>query len=105
MSRTAPPARPGQHGGSEAYVSETARDAVRSSATGILSLGLEVVVGVWLLFLFTLALAWDPLDRRFGFHDRRRQTRPSGPVAPPAGAYGFGGPVDGAADADEDGAA
>jgi hypothetical protein len=91
-------------------VSESARDAVRSSATGVLSLGLEVVIGVWLLFLFTLALAWDPLDRRFGFHDRRRQTRPGVAAAAPAGAYGFGGPVAGAADGDgdargEDGAA
>ena len=74
-------------------MSETARDAVRSRATGILTLGAEVVVGVWLLFLFTLALAWDPLDRRFGFHDRRRLTRPGGGPAAPGGAYGFGGPV------------
>jgi hypothetical protein len=78
-------------------VGETAREAVRSSATGVLTLGAEVVVGVWLLFLFTLALAWDPLDRRFGFHDRRRLTRPGGAPPAPAGAYGLGGPAEGAA--------
>jgi hypothetical protein len=86
-------------------VSETARDAVRSSATGILTLGAEVVVGVWLLFLFTLALAWDPFDRRFGFHDRRRLTRPGGGPPAPAGAYGFGGPVGGAEDESGEGGA
>ena len=75
-----------------------ARDAVRSSVTGFLTLALEVVVGIWLLFLFGLALAWDPLDRRFGFHERRRTAaeRDEDDAADGvrAGSYGYGGTRD-----------
>ncbi len=76
-----------------------ARDAVRSSVTGFLTLALEVVVGIWLLFLFGLALAWDPLDRRFGFHDRRRTAADGEEDDAPAdgrsaGSYGYGGTRD-----------
>jgi hypothetical protein len=73
-----------------------ARDAVRASVTGFLTLALEVVVGIWLLFLFGLALAWDPLDRRFGFHDRRRMAADgeddddARADARSAGSYGYG---------------
>lgn len=34
-----------------------------------------VATGIWLLFLFLLAVAWDPLDRRLGFYARRRAAR------------------------------
>lgn len=35
----------------------------------------EVLLGTWLLFLFMLALAWDPVDRWMGIRARRRVTR------------------------------
>jgi hypothetical protein len=69
------------------------RESMRSSATGMGSLLLELVVGVWLLLLFVLALAWDPLDRRLGFHARRWSGRygSAAPAADERGAYGIGG--------------
>lgn len=36
---------------------------------------LEIMVGAWVLFLFMLALAWDPFDRWFGFRERRTVAR------------------------------
>ncbi|MGH2353736.1 MAG: hypothetical protein ACRDI2_17160 [Chloroflexota bacterium] len=72
------------------------QDVVRSGATTVLVLVAEVVVGIWLLFLFAVAVAWAPLDRRLGFHARRRAERYGGPepaddrTPAVAGAYGIG---------------
>lgn len=55
-----------------------ARDTVRSGVTDLLTLAFEVMVGIGLLFLFLLAAAWDPLDRRLGLRDRRRAARYGG---------------------------
>ncbi len=52
-----------------------ASDTVRAGVNELLTLVLEVMVGMWLLFLFFVALAWDPLDRRLGFHARRHAER------------------------------
>lgn len=52
-----------------------ASDTVRAGVNDLLTLVLEVMVGMWLLFLFFAALAWDPLDRRLGFHARRHAER------------------------------
>jgi hypothetical protein len=80
-------------------VGERAWETARTGLEGVLRLLIEVVVGMWLLCLFALALAWDALDRRFGFEERRRQVRP---VETP-GAYGVGGPYEEAMeDADPD---
>lgn len=38
---------------------------------------LEVVLGAWLLFLFLLALAWDPIDRKIGTRGRELAGRAS----------------------------
>lgn len=50
------------------------QQAVRG-VISVASLVLEVVIGAWLLLLFLLALAWDPLDRRLGWHARRHAER------------------------------
>jgi hypothetical protein len=47
-------------------------EIVRGGAASVVGLVLETVLGAWLLLLFLLALAWDPLDRRLGFHAKRR---------------------------------
>jgi hypothetical protein len=80
-------------------VGERAWETTRAGLEGLLRLLVEVVVGMWLLCLFALALAWDALDRRFGFQERRRQVRP---IEAP-GAYGVGGPYEEVDDADPDG--
>jgi uncharacterized membrane protein len=50
----------------------TPRDDLSWRATSLL---LEIVLGTWLLVLFVIALAWDPIDRRLGFRMRRLATR------------------------------
>jgi hypothetical protein len=66
---------------------------------------LEVAMGFWLLLLFLLAVAWDPLDRRLGFHARRRTDRLSEASAAahpgaPNGAYTIA-PIGSGEDGDE----
>jgi hypothetical protein len=50
-------------------------DARTREGFNVLTLLLEVVIGVWLLSLFLLALAWDPIDRRFGTRSKRIAAR------------------------------
>jgi hypothetical protein len=70
------------------------RGAVAAGAA-VVEVVLEVAIGAGLLLLFILALAWDPVDRRFGFHARRREerlnSRASAPItlASADGAYGI----------------
>ena len=61
------------------------------AAPWLLALAAGVATSAWLLLLFGLALAWDPLDRRLGFRDRRwAERRAALPAVVPAsnGAYG-----------------
>lgn len=57
----------------------------RGESMRALTLVIEVILGAWLVFLFMLALAWDPIDRRVGARGRRlaeRQAlRPTGEQA------------------------
>ena len=66
--------------GQAALAATTDADALeRRPAQGdearLTSLAPEVALGACLLFLFLVALAWDPFDRRFGFRARRRAER------------------------------
>jgi hypothetical protein len=51
------------------------QEMVRGGAASLLALVVEIVLGAWLLVLFLLALAWDPLDRRLGLHAQRHAAR------------------------------
>ena len=68
--------------------------ATLRGAANVAGLVVETALGAWLLFLFLLALAWDPLDRRLGFRARRYAERLSGgsdePPAEDAGHEAFG---------------
>ena len=58
---------------------------LRGGAANVAGLVVETALGAWLLFLFLLALAWDPLDRRLGFRARRYAERlAAGPDEPPS---------------------
>jgi hypothetical protein len=48
---------------------------LRGEAARVVGVVAGVLMGMWLLFLFGVALAWDPLDRRLGFYARRRTAR------------------------------
>ena len=64
----------------------------RAAARLLLTLAASVAMGVWILILCGLAMAWDPLDRRLGFHDRRHaERRATMPQLVPGsgGAYGI----------------
>jgi hypothetical protein len=37
----------------------------------IVSMVVEAAIGIWVLFLFVLAVAWAPVDRRLGSQARR----------------------------------
>jgi hypothetical protein len=50
-----------------------AREVLRSGATILLTLGVEVGAGIWLLFLFALAVAWTSIDQRLTHGERRRR--------------------------------
>lgn len=60
---------------------QAVRNETTKMALTAAQLGVAVAAGVWLLLLFGLALAWDPLDRRLGFHARRRLERLSSATA------------------------
>ncbi len=47
------------------------QEMARGEALRAWAIVLEVLVGMWLLCLFVLALAWDPIDRRVGSRRRR----------------------------------
>ena len=63
---------------------QVVRGAIAAAAAAA-EIALEVAIGAVLLLLFVLALAWDPLDRRFGFHARRREVRLNGRSPAPIG--------------------
>lgn len=46
------------------------------------TIGLEVLVGLWVLCLFLVAAAWDPIDRRFGSRSQRIAQRLASRPAP-----------------------
>ncbi len=55
----------------------------------------EVAVGLWLLLLFLVAVAWDPFDRRLGLRARRYGDHSGTPADEPdvpaaGGAYAIG---------------
>jgi hypothetical protein len=54
-------------------------DMVRGGAANavglVVEMLVEIVLGVCLMCLFLLALAWDPFDRRLGFRAKRRAGR------------------------------
>ncbi len=54
-----------------ADVQEMAQEAARSEGARAWAIVLELVLGLWLLCLFLLAVAWDPIDRRIGARGRR----------------------------------
>ena len=64
-------------------------------AAKLAALVAEVAVGLWLLLLFLVAVAWDPFDRRLGFRARRYGDRAGTPTDEPdvpaaGGAYAIG---------------
>jgi hypothetical protein len=61
---------------------------VRDWASRVVEAVVVVVVGAWLLFLFALALAWTPMDRRLGLDARRRASRLRLTGSEPASARG-----------------
>lgn len=48
-----------------------AHDVSNGSSIRPITIVLEVILGIWLIFLFIVALAWDPIDRRLGFRAKR----------------------------------
>ena len=64
---------------------------LRGEAARVVGVVAGVLMGMWLLFLFAVALAWDPLDRRMGFYARRRAARLAAlEEDDPAEAQGYG---------------
>jgi hypothetical protein len=57
-----------------------------AATVGAWTIVLEVVLGTWVLLLFLLALAWDPIDRRMGARRRSIAARAAqrAQSAPPA---------------------
>lgn len=71
------PVRPDAH--------ELEMEAQPREGMQLVGLLLEVVVGVWLMSLFLLALAWDPIDRRIGTRGKRIAARIAARPATSAG--------------------
>jgi HAMP domain-containing protein len=46
-------------------------ESVRRGVVTVTALIVEVLVGMWLLFLFLLAIAWSPIERRLSARERR----------------------------------
>ncbi len=60
-----------QHSGS----SGVAGSVGAAATVGAWTIVLEVVLGTWVLLLFLVAVAWDPIDRRMGARRRRLAER------------------------------
>jgi hypothetical protein len=74
------------------YSGDVSPAAAPATTAGAWTIVLEVVIGTWVLLLFLLALAWDPIDRRVGPRRHRIAARAAqrALTAPPAtGAVGI----------------
>jgi hypothetical protein len=60
-----------------------AMGVARMESGRIVAVVAEVAIGIWVLLLYALAMAWAPVDRRFGSHGRREPE-----LLPEADAFG-----------------